>query len=129
MWNIWVIWPERWPGNNGSTRGLKLGHNDGLSYFLTEITFSAVFHENESHKKLRLSHLAKIKKKMSFSVSLVCGINWYGINRDFVEELMEKQSATSAVMKRLWLFYCIKKKNFNIYIFICRYREKLLNLS
>lgn len=97
MWNIWVIWPERWPGTNGSSRGPKLGHNDGLSYFLTEITFSAVFHENESHKKLRLSHLAKIKKKMSFFVSLVCGINWYGINRDFVKELMEKQSATSAV--------------------------------
>lgn len=46
---------------------------------------------------MRLSHLAKIKKKMSFSVSLVCGINWYGKNRDFVKELMEKQSATSAV--------------------------------
>lgn len=34
---------------------------------------------------------------MSFFVSLVCGINWYGINRDFVKELMEKQSAASAV--------------------------------
>lgn len=111
---------RRVPGSNGSTRGLKLGHNDGLSYFLTEITFSAVFQENESAKKLRLSHLAKIKKKMSFSVSLVCGINWYGINRDFVEELMEKQSATSAVGdKKAVVILLYKEKKFQyLYLYV-----------
>lgn len=62
---------------------------------------------------MKLSHLAKIKKKMSFSVSLVRGINWYGINRDFVEELMEKQSATSAVGdKKAVVILLYKEKKF-----------------
>lgn len=90
MWNIWVIWLERWLGINGFIRGLKLGYNDGLFYFFIEIIFFVVFYENESYKKLRLFYFVKIKKKMSFFVFLVCGINWYGKNRDFVEELMEK---------------------------------------
>lgn len=52
---------------------------------------------------------------MSFSVSLVCGINWYGINRDFVE----KQSATSAVGdKKAVVILLYKEKNFNIYIYM-----------
>lgn len=54
---------------------------------------------------------------MSFSVSLVRGINWYGINRDFVEELMEKQSATSAVGDKEAVVILLYKE------------KKLLNLS
>lgn len=43
---------------------------------------------------------------------------------------MEKQSATSAVGdKKAVVILLYKEKHFNIYIFICRYREKLLNLS
>lgn len=71
-------------------------------------------------KNWKLSHLAKIKKKMSFSVSLVCGINWYGINRDFVEELMEKQSATSAVGdKKAVVILLYKEKKFQyLYLYM-----------
>lgn len=71
-------------------------------------------------KNWKLSHLAKIKKKMSFSVSLVCGINWYGINRDFVEELMEKQSATSAMGdKRAVVILLYKEKKFQyLYLYV-----------
>lgn len=54
---------------------------------------------------------------MSFSVSLVRGINWYGINRDFVEELMEKQSATSAVGdKKAVVILLYKEKKISIFI-------------
>lgn len=57
---------------------------------------------------------------MSFSVSLVCGINWYGINRDFVEELMEKQSATSAVGdKKAVVILLYKEKKFQyLYLYM-----------
>lgn len=57
---------------------------------------------------------------MSFSVSLVRGINWYGINRDFVEELMEKQSATSAVGdKKAVVILLYKEKNFQyLYLYV-----------
>lgn len=57
---------------------------------------------------------------MSFSGLLVHGINWYGINRDFVEELMEKQSATSAVGdKRAVVILLYKEKKFQyLYLYV-----------
>lgn len=69
---------------------------------------------------------------MSFSVSLVRGINWYGINRDFVEELMEKQSATSAVgdKKAVVILLYKEKKLLNLsYLYLYGYIEReILNI-